>query len=201
MLKPILEHKVPPSHMAEPTAAVPNEGGAQCSFAVLLDFSDPMDLPEPANQAGTHESIPEADTHESVPEAALVNPSADHGSPVQPRSNLGRWEDVEDEGKDVMDNVVTDSAKHLDHIVMPVVTIADGGKENRVDPITTTEKRNNEINTITDPRRSLVTTSPGRVEIAFDDVSIVDKCLIEQDGESILAGKRPPGRLAGKGKK
>ncbi|KAJ4975781.1 hypothetical protein NE237_000887 [Protea cynaroides] len=114
-------------------------------------------------EAGTHESIPEADTHEFVPEAVPVNPFTDHGSLVQPRSNL-------------------------DPIVMLVVIIADVGKENRVDPITTTKKRNNEINTITNVGRSLVTASLGKVKIAFDNISAVDEDLTRQDGDSIFAG-------------
>ncbi|KAJ4969822.1 hypothetical protein NE237_002921 [Protea cynaroides] len=48
---------------------------------------------------------------------------------------------------------------------------------------------------------SIITSSPGRVEVSFADVMSVDESLFGHGGDFIIAGKRPSSRTSGRGKK
>ncbi|KAJ4946670.1 hypothetical protein NE237_019479 [Protea cynaroides] len=144
-----------------------------------------------------------------------MNPSVVQAAIVEPRSDLGRWEDVEDECAEEHENVVTrnvmdfvigdglpnQSTNEENNVVplenpigayehQPVVPTPridlnevpnEGGMKNLTDSISEVGKEGTAIIISTYAGRSLVSTSPGRVETAYDDVLAIDGCLTEQE--------------------
>ncbi|KAJ4977146.1 hypothetical protein NE237_002252 [Protea cynaroides] len=153
------------------------------------------------------------------------NQSGKHPSPNQIRPDLGRWADVEDEGNgdeetdfdgNVMVGLIEEGHDVAAHArTYPMVQTTNQPTVQLEIPLTVENipmdlmnkladlvvEGNNAINTNTCAGRSFITTSPGRVEMVYNDVMAVDAALTEQGGDFLEVGKHPPSRTAGRGKK
>ncbi|KAJ4951394.1 hypothetical protein NE237_028226 [Protea cynaroides] len=115
---------VPRSSTVVPAASL-KTGGGRRSFAEVLVGECQKDVVAPL-------SI-DTDVHESFPKTTQMNPSMVQVATVEPRSDLGRWEDVEDECAEEHENVVTRNV--TDFVIGDGLPNQSTNKENNVVPL------------------------------------------------------------------
>ncbi|KAJ4978430.1 hypothetical protein NE237_009210 [Protea cynaroides] len=105
---------------------------------------------------------------------------------VEKRTYFGRWEDIDE---DYNDGDMEEGEVRVTPVHNP--------EPNQMLAVGPSKVRTN----YRDVNATIVTNSPGRVKVSFEDVAIVDSKLVAQGGEFVEVGKRPLGKNTARGKK